>query len=212
MKTMNALKLAGLMVLLFTMAVGCASAPEAEAPADDNLAQAAQEAIAAAKSALKRAEDEGYVWRDTDDLIGKAEAAYEAGNYQEAIDLANEARRQAELAIQQKYDEQQRLQPMLSAEPADTGRVSSYTVRRGDSLWAISAKPEVYANPYQWPLIYKANQDQIRDADLIFPGQNLSIDQNVGAAEIDAAVQHARTRGAWTLGEVEYTDQVYLGR
>lgn len=86
-----------------------------------------------------------------------------------------------------------------------------YTVERGDSLWGISAKPEIYNNPYQWPLIYKANSDKIHDADLIYPGQEFSIDRNPSAADVDAAVNHAKTRGAWSIGEVEQSDRDYLG-
>lgn len=86
-----------------------------------------------------------------------------------------------------------------------------YTVMRGDSLWAISGKSEVYSNPYQWPLIYKANRDQIRDADLIYPGQNFSIDRNPSAGDVNAAIEHAKTRGAWSIGVVEQSDKEYLG-
>lgn len=210
MKTMNMLKLTGLLFLVISFAVGCAAGP-AEEPTANGQAEAAQEAIASAKAALKRAEDEGYAWRDTGDLIKKAEAATAEGNHQEAIELANEARRQSELAIQQKYDELERIDAPAAATDAN-GRVSSYTVSRGDSLWAISGKSNVYGDPYQWPLIYRANQDQISDADLILPGQRLSIDQNVTSADVATAVRHARTRGEWSLGEVEDSDRAYLGR
>lgn len=86
----------------------------------------------------------------------------------------------------------------------------SYSVVRGDHLWGISSRPTVYGNPYQWPLIFKANRDKIKDADLIQPGQVLSINRNASAAEVDAAVRHAKTRGAWTLGVVEESDKKYL--
>ncbi|MDH5633568.1 MAG: LysM peptidoglycan-binding domain-containing protein [Gammaproteobacteria bacterium] len=88
----------------------------------------------------------------------------------------------------------------------------SYTVVSGDHLWGISGQGRIYGNPYQWPLIYKANADQIEDADLIKPGQVLTIDRNASAADIDAAVNHAKTRGAWTLGQTEASDKAYLGR
>ena len=87
-----------------------------------------------------------------------------------------------------------------------------YTVVRGDSLWRISGRPEIYNNPYQWPLIYKANADQIRDADLIYPGQVFTIDTNPSPGEVAAAVRHAKTRGAWALGVVEESDKAYLAR
>ncbi|HDP90218.1 MAG TPA: LysM peptidoglycan-binding domain-containing protein [Thioalkalivibrio sp.] len=88
----------------------------------------------------------------------------------------------------------------------------SYTVVRGDNLWNIAGKSSVYGNPYQWPLIYKANSDQIKDADLIYPGQTFSIDRNPSAAAVDAAVNHAKTRGAWSIGVVEDSDKAYLAR
>ncbi len=87
-----------------------------------------------------------------------------------------------------------------------------YTVVRGDSLWKIAGKPEIYGNPYEWPLIYKANADQIRDADLIYPGQVFDIDMNPSPDEVAAAIRHAKTRGAWALGVVEESDKAYLAR
>lgn len=91
--------------------------------------------------------------------------------------------------------------------PAPEG---NYTVRRGDSLWHISGRGEVYGNPYQWPLIFRANSDKIEDADLIFPGQQFTYPRNVSQSAEDAAIEHARNRGAWELGRVEQADQDYL--
>ncbi len=88
----------------------------------------------------------------------------------------------------------------------------TYTVSGGDSLWTISGQSEVYGDPYQWPLIYKANRDKIRDADLIYPGQVFDIDRTATSADINAAIRHAKTRGAWALGVVEESDKAYLGQ
>ena len=85
-----------------------------------------------------------------------------------------------------------------------------YKVVSGDSLWGISKKPEIYNNPYQWPLIYKTNRDQINDPDMILPGMVLAIDRAVSEAEINAAIMHAKQRGTWALGEVESNDQAYI--
>lgn len=87
-----------------------------------------------------------------------------------------------------------------------------YRVVKGDSLWGISGKPDIYDNPYQWPLIYKANKHQINDADLIFPGQEFEIESHPDTGEVDAAIDHARNRGAWSLGDGEASDKVYLER
>ena len=86
----------------------------------------------------------------------------------------------------------------------------TYAVVKGDSLWRISGKSEVYGNAYQWPLIYKANADKIKDADLIHAGLELSVDKAPTQAAVDAAVKHAKSRGAWSVGSVEETDKTYL--
>lgn len=56
--------------------------------------------------------------------------------------------------------------------------VTSYTVRRGETLPQIAGRAEVYNNSSLWPLIYRANRDQIRDPKRLWPGQVLSIPRN----------------------------------
>ncbi len=87
-----------------------------------------------------------------------------------------------------------------------------YTVLRGDSLWRISGKGEIYGNPYQWPLIYKANIAKIKDADLIYPGQEFEVHKGMSEADVNAAINHAKTRGAWSIGRVEASDKAYLAK
>jgi nucleoid-associated protein YgaU len=83
----------------------------------------------------------------------------------------------------------------------------TYTVVKGDSLWKISGKQAVYNDPFLWPVIYKANRTQIKDADLIYPKQVFNI-----PAEYDAkaAIKHAKSRGAWVLNHIESSDLKYL--
>ncbi len=50
-----------------------------------------------------------------------------------------------------------------------------YTVVKGDHLWGIAKKKEHYENPFAWPIIYKANRDQIKNPDLIYPKQIFKI-------------------------------------
>ncbi len=95
---------------------------------------------------------------------------------------------------------------------AATRATIDYTVVRGDSLWSIAAQGQTYGNSYAWPLIYKANKAQIKDADLIFPGQVFAIDTARGGADMDAAIEHAKTRGAWSIGVIEVTDSEYLAQ
>jgi len=58
-----------------------------------------------------------------------------------------------------------------------------YIVLKGDYLWKISTKPEIYNDPYQWIRIYCVNKDQIKNPDLINPDQNLKIARGVGKNE-----------------------------
>ncbi|MBR7513802.1 LysM peptidoglycan-binding domain-containing protein, partial [Mycobacterium tuberculosis] len=48
---------------------------------------------------------------------------------------------------------------------------AQYTVRRGDTLWAISGK--YLKRPYRWPELWGMNREQIRNPHLIYPGQIL---------------------------------------
>jgi predicted nucleic acid-binding Zn-ribbon protein len=55
------------------------------------------------------------------------------------------------------------------------GLPNTWRVYRGESLWRIASYPEVYGTGTEWPKIYRANQDQIRNPDLIFPDQIFDI-------------------------------------
>ena len=106
--------------------------------------------------------------------------------------------------------------PVAAApEPAPAPKLVSslpanYEVQRGDHLWGIAGQPRIYGNPYAWPLIYKTNSAKVKDADLIHPGQNLDINRSASSGDLDAAVRHAKTRGAWALGVTEDSDKRYL--
>ncbi len=218
MKIFHSLKLAALLVMAISLTVGCASTTEGVGQDD------ATAAIAAAKKANAKAKAVENEWRDTGKLIKKAEKAMAAGKYDEAVKLANKARRQSENAVKQKSSEMRRIgaasasaaavvDDSSSAAPVvASGSAQKYEVVRGDNLWDISAKPSVYDNPYQWPLVYKNNSDQIKDADLIYPGQVLEIDSNPSSADVNAAVAHAKSRGSWSLGVVEESDKAYLAQ
>lgn len=56
---------------------------------------------------------------------------------------------------------------------AGTSSSGTYVVVKGDSLSKI-AKRE-YGDAAKWRRIYEANQDIIKDPDLIYPGQTLKI-------------------------------------
>lgn len=60
---------------------------------------------------------------------------------------------------------------------------STYTVRRGETLPQISARTEIYNDSTLWPLIYRANRDQIRDPKRLWPGQVFVIPRNFSRDE-----------------------------
>ncbi len=74
--------------------------------------------------------------------------------------------------------------------PADES-VHVHQVKRGESLWTIAA--DVIGDPSLWPAIYRANRDQIKDPQLLYPGQRLTI------PEIDRAEREAVRRESKTL-------------
>ena len=67
-----------------------------------------------------------------------------------------------------------------------------YKVRKEESLWLIAALKEVYNDPLLWPLIYKANRDQIKDPRKVFPGQILVIPRSTGPEDQEDARREAR--------------------
>ena len=208
-----------IMMLVLGLVAGCASTPDDSGEVDQATAE---QAIADAKSSNAQAKKMNAEWRDTGEMIKSAEEALAAGDYAKATELANEAQRQAENAMQQARDQEAQLKAsgaITGAEAEEdtaaatmSGGDDTYQVVGGDNLWNISGKDSIYANPYQWPLIYKANRDKIKDADLIYAGQEFDIDRAASGADIDAAVQHAKTRGAWSVGTVEASDEAYLAQ
>lgn len=69
---------------------------------------------------------------------------------------------------------------------------TSYTVTEGENLFAIAARRKVYGDALLWPLIYKANRDQIKDPQQIYPGQRLTIPRGVSEEEMEQARTTAR--------------------
>ncbi|WP_321390655.1 DUF4398 domain-containing protein [uncultured Desulfuromusa sp.] len=73
--------------------------------------------------------------------------------------------------------------------------VDTVEVQSGENLAEIAAREEVYGDALLWPLIYKANRDQIKDPKEIFSGQSFVIPRDKTRDEADAARQEARELG-----------------
>ena len=70
--------------------------------------------------------------------------------------------------------------------------VDNVEVQAGENLATIAAREEVYKDALLWPLIYKANRDQIKDPTEIFTGQILMIPRDKTKEEVETARQEAQ--------------------
>jgi len=66
-----------------------------------------------------------------------------------------------------------------------------YVVKRNETLPSIAARHDIYNDSFMWPLIYKANRDQIKDPKVVYVGQDLKIPRDIGTDEIIAARREA---------------------
>lgn len=75
---------------------------------------------------------------------------------------------------------------------------ATYTVgtwrENRDCLWNIAKKPEIYSDPFAWPKIWRANMEQIRNPDVIHPGQQLTIVKTEVTPEDRDATGYRRSR------------------
>ena len=86
---------------------------------------------------------------------------------------------------------------------------SVYLVRKGETLADIAAKKLVYGDPFLWPILYKANRDQIRDPQFIFPGQQLSIPRELTPEDLQAARKQAGAPTGYTSPPDAYDPSQY---
>jgi hypothetical protein len=61
----------------------------------------------------------------------------------------------------------------------------AYTVKRGDTLWAISGM--FLAKPWRWPELWGMNLQEVRNPHLIYPGQQLVLEKTDGRARLRLA-------------------------
>ena len=98
----------------------------------------------------------------------------------EQPDAASETEERTEAAVE----------PALS--PALERVDGAVIIRRGDNLWRISHR--VYGHGIRYSTIYLANQDQIRNPDLIWPGQVFTVPAETAegeAADLEALGEQA---------------------
>jgi nucleoid-associated protein YgaU len=216
MKPTELLKVAAIAVLTSGLMVGCQQSSTDDMPAEPTAAvedecmgatPEVRNAIYAAKLKNARARNLGAEWEENAKIIEEAEqAAADCENVRAKI-LADKAEASAAEAIAAMA----MVEVVEVVEVDESPYLGGYLVVSGDNLWNIAGQDTVYSNPFMWPLIYKANSGQIKDADLIHPGQYIYIPKARGE-ERAAAIEHAKNRGAWTLGETEASDLDYISQ
>ena len=93
--------------------------------------------------------------------------------------------------------------------------VPEYTVLKGDYLFVIAAKKEIYNNHHMWPIIWEANENgvisapsripkTIKNPHLIYPGQVLRIPQMSDNLKKSAIFDRARGWLDWKKGRVHH--------
>lgn len=98
-KVMSTVVLSGL--LIATSGIALAGADQAQA----------EQAIAAAEASRKQADSVKGEWRDTGKMIKQAEKAAKEGKFDDAVKLANKAKRQGELGYEQAISQQKLVMP-----------------------------------------------------------------------------------------------------
>ena len=167
--------------------------------------QQAKAAIDEAARLIRQARTDDCSLTKAARLVDQARDAMSSGRAGRALDIADDAQN----AIEQ---EREACIQKAKAEdmPEPDSKLLSYTVRRGDNLWDIAGKASIYGDSFMWPLIYKQNSGAIEDPDLIFPDQIFSIQTNPLEQDVNDAINHARTRGEWSLDSLEASDVRYL--
>lgn len=91
--------------------------------------------------------------------------------------------------------------PVISTN-VDAGKqpvlVERYTVAPGDTLALIAAKQSVYGDARLWPLLYRANANQIGPRGLIFPNQVLVVDRKHTQEDVKTLIGRAKQPNAPT--------------
>lgn len=137
--------------------------------------------------------------------VQQAKMRLAAEQQQRLADLA--AKAEEEQLMRAAAEAERRLRDQQSARAAEAAQTAqkkskestpslpnSYTVRRGETLPQISARTEIYNDSTLWPIIYRANRDQIRDPKRLWPGQVFVIPRNFSRDEADEARRYSNKK------------------
>jgi len=188
----------GALLLVLVLLAGCARPPRAE------LATARRSVSLAQAMGGETVSPEYYTLAR--ERLLESEELVAAGDYEGAVtalQLAEYYAGQVIILVYEKDDSDVAAEepvPFVAPAPDEVKRAVAtprepprvHVVRPGESLWTIAAQRLVYGDALQWPLIYKANRDQIKDPRQIYPKQELTIPRDVAPEEVEAARETAR--------------------
>jgi len=120
--------------------------------------------------------DEDATGLSREELIEKYNAeAIEANEAAEPVEAENEELRARLDELQRQIDEvnAEARKYEIPREPVKS--YDEYTVVEGDCLWIIAELQWGWQRCAEWPVIYDANTDLIKDPDMIYPGWVLKI-------------------------------------
>lgn len=170
-------------------ATGEAEMAKAEQPANAAATEPAKAAATETASAEASAEPAATEQSGSGDMAAaeaEAPAGEPAGEAAEASAPSADTAEMPSAEASAGGEEQVASAPETSAPPevsediTVTGKLrqtnSSVIIRRGDTLWHISRR--VYGEGTRYTTIYLANQDQIKDPDMIWPGQIFELPEN----------------------------------
>ncbi|SHI50148.1 protein of unknown function [Malonomonas rubra DSM 5091] len=109
----------------------------------------------------------------------------------EELRQAELLRKKQEREAREKALTEKKPEPPVEPEAVKPKLLDKVVVGGAENLMMIAAREEVYEDGMLWPLIYKANRDQIKDPKEIFPGQELVIPRDKSEEEIEAARREA---------------------
>jgi len=191
---------------------GCPQKPTAEL-------EQAEAALAKAKAAgaPDKAADK---YNSAESKLNEAKRLIEQGKYKEAKTLLEEATQLARMSEQAALAAARvEAQPLVSATPGESAPVvpvetkmtqemkasTHHVVVKGECLWKISEYKQVYNDPFQWPLIYQSNRDQIKNPDRIYPRQDFNISRDASEDQIKQARKKAGAGAPyWPPGPSDY--------
>jgi nucleoid-associated protein YgaU len=166
------------------------------------------EELERAESALAAARDAGAPelaadqYQSAEDKLNEGKELMDSRKYSQAREALIEAEQLAGMARQAALEAKgEEVEAVVTApveveepEPRVVERPTlptKHVVVKGECLWWIAEYKQIYNDPFQWPLMYQANRDQIKDPDLIYPDQVFKVPRDATLNEIKEARRSA---------------------